>query len=161
MRKSIKLLICLSMFLLPASVFAADKYKQGDTVYVSVKSTNLKASESSASKNAATVKYTDALKIEKFTDKKLYVSLVNSPEKKGWIKTSEITKKKITTKGKTSVTNNEITLSAKGMTNVEAEFKANNPSLNFTTVDSIEKIILDRAIVIAFAAQGKLNMGDE
>lgn len=155
-----KKLLCFSFALFLAGfIYAAP----GDTMYVSVKETEMKQGTSSFDKAVATAVYGEAVTVVQTKGKWIQVTKVNNPEVEGWIASSSLTSKKIvaSSKGKVSASADEIALAGKGFSEqVENEYRSTNTKLNYDSVDSMEQFVIKPASLQEFIEDGKLNGGE-
>jgi len=83
--------------------------------------------------------------------------------KTGWIHTSALTEKKVVMKAgdidaATAASGEELALAGKGFNDeVEAEFKSNNPDVDYTWVDRMERIVVSIDESIDFLEDGSLE----
>lgn len=83
----------------------------------------------------------------------------------GWIHTSALTRKRVVLQAgqkdaDLAATSDEIALAGKGFnSDVEAEFKARNRSIDFTWVDRMEKMTVSPKEMQTFLAQGGVKPG--
>jgi SH3-like domain-containing protein len=91
-------------------------------------------------------------------------SKVTAPDgKSGWIHTSALTKKKIAMKAggqdaQTAASGDELALAGKGFnSDVEADFKAKNRTVDFTWVDKMEKIKMPTTSMQQFLKDGGIQ----
>ena len=160
MKKKILLVLCAFMSL---SVFAAEKFKKGDTVYVSTKTSSLKSGSGAFASNVDTVSYGDVLKVISVKGSKAEVEKQSGKRTKGWIATGSLTKKKIVATGsKVTASAEELALAGKGFSEeAENAYKAANANLDFGAVDAIEAIVISDSDMKSFIKEGHLAGGDE
>ena len=155
-----KILCVLFALVLTGFVFAAP----GDTMYVSVKKTELKSGASSFDKTVASAAYGEELKVVQMKSKWIEVEKVSNPSVKGWVSSSSVTSKKIvasTSKGKVSASADEIALAGKGFSaQVESEYRSSNAKLNYASVDNMEQFVIKPASLQEFIVDGNLNGGE-
>ncbi len=81
----------------------------------------------------------------------------------GWIHSSVLTRKKIVLKAgaqnvQTAASSDELALAGKGFNQqVESEFKAKNPNLDFTWIDRMEKFVVSEKQIKRFIEEGGLS----
>jgi hypothetical protein len=147
-------LIFLIVWIAPA---AAEKMMS-----VQVKTGQLRAAPSFLGKIVATVSYGDRVGVK---EEKGAWSRVGLPGGgiEGWIHTSALTPKKIVLKAGASdvsrtASSEEIALAGKGFNEqVEGEFKAKNPDLDFTWVNRMEKIVVTQEEMQRFLKEGEVS----
>lgn len=160
MRKS----ICLfGTLVFCASFIFSASFKSNATVYVSVKSADLKSSSGFLSKKTGSVSYGDALVVIESNSSKSRVRLSSNASVTGWVSNGNLTSKKITKSGNSSVaaSSNELALAGKGFSEeAENAFRSSNGNLNYTEVDRIEKITVSDSELHNFITEGHLNGGE-
>lgn len=145
-----KLGIFIIVCLMAIQVFAAEAYKVGTTVYVSVKKAKVDKTE---------VEYGDALIVDEVTDKKILVHLAADETVSGWISVGSVTKKKIikSKDGAVRASTEEISLAGKGFSETaENVFKSENPEIDFSVVDKMEQIEVSEEEISKFLEEGYL-----
>ncbi len=161
MKKLICIVLALAFF--ATAVFAAS-FKNGATVYVSVKSADLKSGTNFFAKTIGKVSYGDSLVVLESNSKKTKVRLSTNSSVSGWIASGSLTTKKIA-KSKNNLSNassNELALAGKGFSaEAEKAFKNSNGKLNYDEVDKIEKITVSESELSSFISEGHLNGGEQ
>ena len=161
MKKIVLFIFC--MVCLTVAVAAKSTFKDGDTLYVSVKSAAVKSGSGSFSSTVANVGYGDVVTVIKAGDKNTQIKL--SDGKTGWVSTGSLTKKKIvkSSNGSTvKASTKEIALAGKGFSaQSETAYKTQNSTLDFSKVDEIEKITVSDSVLQDFIADGNLKDGGE
>lgn len=145
-----KLFVFILVSLLAVELFAAESYKVGMTVYVSVKKAKIDKTE---------VEYGDALIIDDVSEKKVLAHLVEDETITGWISVGSITKKKIvkSENGAARASTTEISLAGKGFSETaENVFKSENPEIDFGVVDKMEAIEVSDEAIAKFIEEGYL-----
>ncbi|GAB1483124.1 SH3 domain-containing protein [Treponema sp.] len=123
--------------LLAASAYAAD------FAYVQVKETQVRESASFMAKIVATIPYGTKVTVFKTAAAWKQVSLADG--KTGWLSASALSTKALALKAgenrDTTASSQEVALAGKGFNaQVEAEYKAGNPALDFASIDRMESI---------------------
>lgn len=148
------LLIALIVWTAPA---AAEKMMS-----VQVKAGQLRAAPSFLSKIVATVSYGDRVEVREEKGAWSRVGFAGGGAE-GWIHMSALTRKKIVLKAGASdvsqtASSGEIALAGKGFNEqVEGEFKAKNPNLDFSWVDRMEKMVVTQEEMQRFLKDGELS----
>ena len=134
--------------------------KAGDTLYVNVNSANLKSSTGFFSSTTGTVKYGDQAIVLKISGK--WVQVRTTANVTGWIASSSLTTKRISTQGNTAnASTREIALAGKGFSpEVEAEYKKDGEELNYSAVDEMESATVADKDLLAFIEEGRLAKGE-
>ena len=161
MKKFIISFICFIS--LAACVFAKTTFRDGETLYVSVKTAAVKSGTGSFSSTVTNVEYGDVVTVLKPGDKTTQIKLSNG--KTGYISTGSLTKKKIvkSSNGSTvKASTKEIALAGKGFTaQSESAYKTQNSNLDFSKVDEIEKVSVSVSELQTFIKDGSLKDGGE
>jgi len=156
--------ILLALFaLMSISVFAAEKFKKGDTVYVTSKTVAMKSGTGAFSKTVDNVSYAEVLKVLSVKGNKVEVQKQAGSRASGWIANGSITKKKIIAAGsKVTASADELALAGKGFSEeAENAYKASNANLDFNAVDAIESIVISEDDMKSFISEGHLAGGEE
>lgn len=128
---------------------------------VQVKTGHLRATPSFLGKILMTVSYGERVEVR---EEKGAWSLVRFPGTtgEGWIHASALTSKKIVLRAGASdvsqtATSDEIALAGKGFNKqVEVEFKAKNPNLDFAWIDRMELMVVTQEQMQQFLNEGEL-----
>lgn len=155
MRKMIfTALFCLSV----TGLFAQ---KVGDTLYVNVKSANLKSSTGFFASTTGTVQYTDQVRVLAVNGKWVQVRTAVG-NKTGWITSASLTTKRMAPQGSSAnASAQEIALAGKGFSpEVEAEYKKGGGQINYTAVDEMEKVTVTERDLLTFIEEGHLSKGE-
>ncbi|MBR1912196.1 MAG: hypothetical protein IJ828_07555 [Treponema sp.] len=161
MKKYIAFFICF--LCLAAGAVAKTSFREGETLYVSVKSSELKNGTGRFASKVAKVTYGDRVTVLQPEDKNTKVKLSDGTI--GWIATGSLTRKKIvkssggsTVKASTS----EIALAGKGFSDEsEKAYKSSNSALDYAGVDEMEKISVSSEALQSFIETGNLSDGGE
>ena len=159
MKKFVLFFICFVS--LVTSVVAKTSFREGETLYVSVKSSELKSCTGRFSSTVAKVSYGDSVTVLVAEDKNTKVKLSDGTS--GWIATGSLTKKKIvkSSSGSTvKASTNEIALAGKGFSEeAENAYKTTNSTLDYSKVDEIERISVSDKDLQNFIENGELSDG--
>ena len=150
--------VCVAL-LASAAIFAAP-FGEGAKLYVSVKSAELKNSDSKFAKTIANVKYGDSVIVLESSEKVSKVQLATNKSVTGWVSNGSLTTKKITKSTGTSskASSSEIALAGKGFSEeAESSFKTSNKKLNYSAVDAVESIKVSNVALKNFIDEGHLN----
>jgi hypothetical protein len=138
-------------------VFAVEQ----NMMSVQVKKSQLRATPSFLGKIVAAVSYGNHLEVRSQKGAWYRISLPGT-EIQGWMHASALTRKRIVLKAGASdvtqtATMDEIALAGKGFNKeVEGEFRAQNPNLDFTWIDRMEKIVVSQNQIQQFLNDGDL-----
>jgi hypothetical protein len=158
MRKHQTVLFLLFIIVFSAAALSA---KNG-SMSVQVDKGHLRAAPSFLGKILVTLDYGDRVEVLEQKDLWMKVQALES-KATGWIHVSALTSKKILLKaGKEDVeqaaTSDELALAGKGFNQeVEKEFKAKNPHLDYTWINEMENMIVSREQMVTFLAEGELT----
>ena len=135
-----------------ASMAAAAPFKKGQTLYVSVRSAELRD-------GSGTLDYGDVVIVDETGERRSLVHSKNRPSLKGWVANGSLTKKRIIASGgaMADADYDEIVLAGKGFSEeAENAYRAANEDLDFDAVDAIEQISVSPDEVRKFAEAGRL-----
>ena len=128
---------------------------------VQVKKGDVRSTPSFLGKIVARLSYGDPVQVQGAKGPWMRVDLVDSGN--GWIHMSALTRKKIVlrsgqTDAQQTADSDEIALAGKGFNEqVEGEFKAQNPAIDYTWIDKMENIVISRKQMLEFIQEGDLN----
>ena len=128
---------------------------------VQVKKGAVRSTPSFLGKIVARLSYGDLVQLQGAKGPWMRVDLVDSGN--GWIHESALTRKKIVlragqTDAQQTADSDEIALAGKGFNEqVEGEFKAQNPNIDYTWIDKMENIVISRKQMLEFLQEGDLN----
>jgi len=152
MKKS--LFVVLLMLIIVS--FAAAQVGPGRTMYVSVKTLNLK---SSAGKVVSTLKYGDEVTVSQVNGKLLEVKSAADSSLTGWADLANFTTKKIITGNTSAMTAKEFALAGKGFNQDVENSYSTQGEVNYDDVDKIESITTDETVLMRFIEDGRLSPG--
>jgi len=134
--------------------------KVGDTLYVNVNSASLKSSTGFFASTTGTVNYGDQVRVAAINGK--WAQVRTTANVTGWIATSSLTTKRISTQGNTAnASAREIALAGKGFSpEVEAEYKKEGGDLNYSAVDAMERAVVSEKDLLSFIEEGHLAKGE-
>ena len=154
--KKLLTVICL-LFLVTG--FAAAQIGPGRTLYVAVKTIELKSSTGLFAGTAATLNYGDEVTVTRVDGKLVEVKSAADPALTGWAASANFSTKRIVTGNMASASAKEIALAGKGFDQeVENLYRAQG-ELNFADVDKIEAYAADDAELKRFLEEGRLSTG--
>jgi uncharacterized protein YgiM (DUF1202 family) len=146
-------LLCLSA----SGLFAQ---RAGTTLYVNVKSANLKSGTGFFASTTGTVKYTDQVTVVAVNGKWVQVRTAVG-NKVGWIAYASLTTRRMAPQGSAAnASAREIALAGKGFSpEVEAEYKKDASKANYAAVDEMEKVTVSQEALLSFIKEGRLAEG--
>ncbi len=153
------LLVLLCLFAI--SGLAAQSLK-GKTVYVAIKSGNLKSSTDFFANNTGSVKYGDSFKVIQEKEKWVEVQGISNQSLRGWIASGNVTTKKIVSSGSSaSASADELALAGKGFSQEVERSYRQSESLNYNAIDSMEALKISEKEIHDFLIEGHLETGAE
>jgi uncharacterized protein YgiM (DUF1202 family) len=147
-------LLCLSA----TGLFAQ---RVGATLYVNVKSANLKSGTGFFASTTGTVKYTDSVTVAAVKGKWVQVRTTVGG-RLGWITYASLTTRRMAPAGSTAnASAREIALAGKGFSpEVESEYKKGASKANYAAVDEMEKVTIAPEALLSFIKEGRLVEGE-
>lgn len=148
----IVVLLSFSTFL-----FAAGK----STMYVKIKTAQVKEKSSKKSKSSGTIPYGASVTVLNSIDGWYYISC-DKPKIVGWVASSSLSRKNVNGRGKVSSANaKELALAGKGLTaSIESTY-ADTENVDFSEVNKIETISVSDEEVYQFIINGELNSEEQ
>lgn len=129
---------------------------------IQIKEGHLRSTPSFLGKILAALDYGD--RVEVLEQQELWVRVqAFEYNETGWIHDSALTTKKIILNpGKADVeqaaTSDELALAGKGFNqDVEREYSAKNPQLDYTLIDEMEQVVVSQAQIVQFLDEGELS----
>lgn len=157
MKSIIKKIVVMCILVYTAAVvFSADK--KSNVKYVSAQTVEVKASDSAKSKTVKKITYGTPVTVN--SEKGKWSSITLETKETGWIMTSALSSRKLTSKNIT-VNVKELALAGKGAAaGIEAAIDEAYEE-NFALVDKVESFAVSEEKILSFADEGKLKRGDE
>ncbi len=153
----IRILLPVVFLLLAAVVFAA-----ASVMSVQVRTGKMRAKPSFLGSVVASVSYGDRVTV--LGEKGSWVQIRNTDGKTGWVHGSALTENKLALQAgskdvATGASGSEIALAGKGFNDeVETEYRAENPKLDYTWVDKMEAFRITPAQARKFLAAGNISV---
>lgn len=158
-KKTIVFLSITILFFSVSPVFA--KPFSEKNMYVSVENVPLKTKASAASKTITFLEYASSVTVINEKGSWYEVTLTDDSSVTGWIASTALTKRKITSAQKDVNTDaHEIALAGKGFNAAVEESYSQTHESHFAEVDLIENNLLEEDIVLDFLSKGNLNEGE-
>lgn len=154
--KKILIVLCL-VFLITG--FAAAQIGPGRTLYVNVKTIDLKSSTGVFAGTVGTLNYGDQVTVIKVDGKYVEVKSGENVSLTGWTASANFSTKKIITGNSSSASAKEIALAGKGFSQEVENTYSTQGMLNFADVDKVEAITTDEAELARFIEEGRLSAG--
>jgi hypothetical protein len=154
--------LTLFMILLIGFVTTTAPAAKDNLMSIQIKEGHLRDTPSFLGKILAALEYGDRVEVLERKDLWVRIQAVEK-YKTGWIHDSALTMKKIILKpGKADVeqaaTSDELALAGKGFNEqVEKEFNAKNPQLDYTWIDDMEQIVISQEQIMQFLKEGELT----
>jgi len=157
--KKYLIVICLAFFI---TGLASAQIGAGRTMYVAVKTIDIKASTALLAGTVTTLNYGDEVTVIQVNGKSVEVKSAANPSLTGWAPSANFSTKKIITGNTTTTSAKEFALAGKGFNqDVENSFSNSQENLNFDDVDKIEAIKTDEEALLRFIKEGNLSAGNE
>ena len=153
--------------IIPAVVFclfavALLAQRVGDTLYVNVKSADLKSSTGVFASSIDKLEYTDEVRVLAVSADKKWVQVNTSVgNKTGWVAYSGLTSRRMARSSSANASATEIALAGKGFSpEVESEYKKSESGVNYDAVDNMEGLTVPENELFAFMEEGRLIKGE-
>jgi len=155
-----KIFFALCLCVCAAAVLPAQARK-GGTMYVAVKTVELKSGSSFFSSTRGTLSYGATVSVLQVNDNWAEVKSVASPSVSGWTTVANLSSKRIVSGTAAGASASEVALAGKGFNQeIENSYKAGG-RLNYADVDKTEALQVSRQELRSFINEGKLFMGDK
>ena len=155
-----RFLAVLCMVFLVAG-FAAAQAQPGGTLYVSVKSAELKSGTGHFSNTKGHLDLGDQVTVVQVNGKNIEVRSVKNSSLTGWTSSANFSTRPVIAGASSTATAREVALAGKGLTReVEQEYKKQQQNLNYADVDKVEAITVNNAELKRFLDEGRLKTGE-
>ena len=141
--------------LLILSITAVTGFSQEKTMYVAVKSTDIKSAAGNFAAKLGTLNLGDAVTLIRSSG--TWAEIRTSKALTGWVAMSSLSSKRVTSSGVSS-TAGEIALAGKGFS-PETEIEYKKGGLDFAEVDQMERITVSMSDLEKFIKDGRLKEG--
>jgi hypothetical protein len=155
MRK-ILIVVCL-VFLITG--MAAAQIGAGRTMYVAVRTIDLKSSTGLFAGTVTTLNYGDEVTVVQVNGRSVEVKSATDPSLTGWAPSANFSTKKIIAGNTTSTSAREFALAGKGFNQEVENSYSTQGELNFADVDIVETITADESALMRFIQEGNLSAG--
>jgi hypothetical protein len=145
-----------ALFIFVITGFAAAQVGPGRTMYVAVKSVDLKASAGKIAGTKATLSYGDQVTVVQVDGKMVEVKSDKDASLNGWTALTNLSTKKIASGASTSASVSEVALAGKGFSRENEDTYKSQGELNFADVDKIETITVNEDDLKRFVEEGGL-----
>jgi hypothetical protein len=157
-----RFVLFLSLALL-AGGFTAAQSLQGKTMYVAIRTAELKTSRGFFADTVGVLSYGDQVTVLRQDGRWVEVSKAGQPPLTGWIASTSLTTKRITAAGSgTSASADELALAGKGFSEeVENSYRDSGAqgAANYAEIDAIEAITVSQEELLRFLTEGHLTTG--
>jgi uncharacterized protein YgiM (DUF1202 family) len=155
-----KLVILLLMGLIAAGFLSA-QVARGGTLYVAIRTVNLKSSTGFFASNRGTLNYGDRVTVLQVNGRFVEVRSAANPSLVGWTPSANLSVRQVVPGTTGTATASEVALAGKGFNQeVEDSYRVQNRNLNFADVDRVESITVSETELRRFLEEGRLAMGD-
>jgi len=142
--------------------FAAAQIKTGDTLYVSVKSVELKSGTGLFTSSKGNLVLGDQVTVTQVNGNNVEVKSAKDSGVTGWTSSSNFSTRQVVAAASSTATAKEVALAGKGFNQeVEQSYKDHQSNLNFDDVDKIESINISDAELKKFMEEGRLKTGND
>ena len=156
MKKAI-IIFCLVLF--TAGLAAAQS--AGSTMYVAVRTLNLKSGTGFFASNRGTLSYGDRITIIQVNGRNAEVRSAANSSLTGWTPLANLTSRQVVAGATSTASASEVALAGKGFNaEVEQSYRSQHQNINFDEVDRVEAIVVNEADLQRFLQEGRLFMGD-
>jgi len=146
--KKILIVVCLAFFI---AGFAAAQVGPNATLYVSVKTIDLKSGKK--------LSYGDKVTVIQVKDKSVEVKSDTDPSITGWAELAKFSSKKIIVGNASTTSAKEVALAGKGFNQDIENSYSTSGQVNFDDVDKMEAITADDTALMRFIQEGHLSAG--
>ncbi|MCL2808922.1 MAG: hypothetical protein FWD24_02515 [Treponema sp.] len=155
-----KLLLILFLGLIITGLAAA-QVARGGTLYVAVRTVDLKSSTGFFASNRGRLNYGDRVTVIQVSGRFVEVRSAVNPSLTGWTPSANMSVRQIVTGTTSTETTREVALAGKGFDQeIEDAYRTQNRELNYSAVNEVESLIINEDQLIRFLEEGRLSMGD-
>ena len=156
--KKIIVMFCLYF---PALVILPAQASRGGTMYVAVRTVDLKSSTGFFAAKTGQLEYGAQVTVLQVNGKWSQVRSSANASLSGWTSTTNLSARRVLGGSTTSASANEVALAGKGFNQeVETVYRSEH-NLNYADVDRTEAQLVDGQVLRTFLVEGRLSMGDE
>jgi len=154
-----KLFIGFCLVLLVAG-FAAAQVSRGGTLYVAVKTVDLKSGTGWFASNRGKLEYGDAVTVLQVNGRFVEVRSVANSTVTGWTASANMSTRPVVAGTTGTATAREVALAGKGFNQEVEQSYRDQQNLNYADVDRVESIVVDFNALRRFLVEGRLSLGD-
>jgi len=156
--KRVLCVLCLILFI---TGLAAAQVRAGGTLYVAVRTQDLKSSTGVFASTRGRLNYGDRVTVIRVSGRFVEVRSATNTSLTGWAPSANLSARQVVAGTTSTATAREVALAGKGFNQeVEASYRRQG-NLNYADVDRVEAITVNEADLIRFLQEGRLAMGDE
>ena len=156
-----KRLVILSAMVLIVASFAMAQARAGGTMYVAVRTAQLKSGTGWFAGNRGTLDYGDRVTIIQVSGNFSEVRSAANSSVTGWLATANLSARQVVSGSTATVSARETAMAGKGFNQeVENSYRGENRTLNYADVDRVEAITVSETDLRRFLEEGRLRMGE-
>ncbi|MCL2443898.1 MAG: hypothetical protein FWD13_10615 [Treponema sp.] len=156
--KRVLCVLCLVLFI---TGLAAAQVRAGGTLYVAVRTQDLKSGTGIFASTRGRLNYGDRVTVIRVSGRFVEVRSATNASLTGWAPSANLSARQVVAGTSSTATAREVALAGKGFNQeVEASYRRQG-NLNYADVDRVEAITVVEADLIRFLQEGRLAMGDE
>jgi len=141
--------------------FATAQASRGGTMYVAVKTVELKSGTGFFASTRGTLNYGDRVTVLQVNGRFVEVRSAANSSLTGWTATANLSARQVASASSSTATAREVAMAGKGFNQeVEASYRSQNQNLNYAEVDRVERITVNMTELERFLREGRLSMGD-
>ena len=151
------IVFCLVLFV---TGLAAAQVSRGGTLFVAIKTVDLKSGTGFFASNRGRLNYGDRVTVLQVSGKFAEVRSATNASITGWTPSANLTARQVVA-GTGTATGSEVAMAARGFNQeVERNYRSQNQNLNYDAVDTVEAITVDLDELRRFLEEGRLSMGE-
>jgi len=155
--KKVIILFCLVLLV---TGLASAQVSKGGTLYVAVKSADLKSSTGFFAGKKGTLNYGDRVTVLQVSGKFVEVRSASNSSLTGWVASANFSARPVVAGTANTASSKEVAMAGKGFNQeVENSYKSKK-SVNYADVDRTERITVSETELKQFLEEGRLTMGD-
>jgi len=157
--KKIFIILCFLLFVVG---LATAQLSRGGTMFVAVRTVDLKNGTGFFARTLARLNHGDRVTVLQISSRFAEVQSAANPSLRGWTPSANLTARQVVTGAGGAVTGSEVAMAGRGFSpEVERAFRSQNPDMNFVDVDRVEAISINMDELERFLREGRLAMGDD
>jgi uncharacterized protein YgiM (DUF1202 family) len=157
-----KRVLFVFILILFSAGLAAAQVQAGGTLYVSVKTIDLKSGTGLFTSTTGTLNLGDQVEVVQVQGKNIEVRSAKNSSLKGWTSSANFSARQIVAGTSSTATAKEVALAGKGFNQeVERSYKDHQSNLNYNDVNKVESINISDTELKKFMEEGRLRTGEE